>query len=198
MQEMVVEYLCPSCDTQLAFGSERCPGCGAIVEWMETREPAGGVVAQGPTDQARSAMGPDAEAPRDAPTRSEEEATPVRVATPERGAAMERPVAEESRAATPAWDVAPPARSLSRTPVAAHAGRLYFLGVFSRRGLVAMALMLVAFGGTVMAARWDTWVGGAGTETLGRMQLTAVYLGLATILVAGSVGVWDAYRAAGA
>jgi hypothetical protein len=70
------------------------------------------------------------------------------------------------------------------------------MGVFSRRGAVSYSVMALSALGTVLVLNWDTLFGGAGAETVGRMQLAAASIGIATLVVAGSVSVWDAFRAA--
>jgi hypothetical protein len=237
MDEIIVEYLCPECDTLLTYGSRLCPGCGAIVDWLETREVPGGAVAdahgagapvgaiegvvmasseevvagepatpqmEGATaiSRALTASGahPDTQPAEDTTQTGAEEGTDIPAAAtpvapqsqPEAAPAPEAPIA------VPAAGDGAPAIGVGVVPPddAAPSHKSLYMGVFSRRGAVAYSVMALSALGTVLVLNWDTMFGGAGAETIGRMQLAAVSAGIALTVVAGAVGVWDAYHAA--
>jgi len=243
MDEIVVEYYCPECDTQLSYGSRLCPGCGAIVEWLEAREAAGGAPAEaqvtgapaveiegvvtapaqegpagGPATHeaegpavtagpvATSAARPDAQPARAAVEALAEVAADVPAAATQAGPqalpgaarAPDVPEPPDAPGAAPAGGDGAAAGEVGRTPPAdvAQARRGLYMGVFSRRGAVSYSVMALSALGTVLVLNWDTLFGGAGAETVGRMQLAAASIGIATLVVAGSVSVWDAFRAA--
>jgi hypothetical protein len=201
MDEVIIEYFCPECDTLLTYGSRLCPGCGAILEWLETREaaeeapaeaqgtgaPAGaieGVVAapakEGPAGGPATPQA-EVEAEKTEPTAPSEvppEAQPAETAV---GTSAEGKAAEP---ATPAPAGAVPSR------------RGLYMGVFSRRGAVSYSVMALSALGTAVVLNWDTMFGGAGAETIGRMQLAAAVAGIALTVVAGAAGVWDAFHVA--
>jgi hypothetical protein len=237
MDEIVVEYLCPECDTLLSYGSRLCPGCGAIVDWLETREVPGGApadaqeagapavavegamtaqvpegVASGPaTPQAEEAAatgGPMATSDDGTDHRPAEDAVgtlaveradvPATAAPAGPGVQQGAAPAPDAPEATPAPGDGVAASDSVKAPKAEVAPPRMglYMGVFSRRGAVSYSVMALSALGTALVLNWDTLFGGAGAETMGRMQLAAASIGIATLVVAGSVSVWDAFRAA--
>ncbi len=67
-------------------------------------------------------------------------------------------------------------------------------GLFSNIGLVFAFLTMVAFIATVLALRWDTWVGGAAEETIGDRQLTIVYAGATATAISAVIALVDSLR----
>ena len=237
MDEIVVEYLCPACDTQLSYGSRLCPGCGAIVEWLEAREAAegtpadtqgtgapavaieGAVTAPAQEGAASEPATPQAEweaatagpmatsaAPPDAQPAgtavdalAEEKADVTAAATQAEPQALPGAArAPDAPGAAPAGGDGAAASEVGRVPPAdvAQSRKGLYMGVFSRMGAVSYSVMALSALGTALVLNWDTLFGGAGAETIGRMQLAAVSAGIAMTLVAGSVSVWDAFHAA--
>ncbi|UCC94151.1 MAG: hypothetical protein JSW25_05685 [Thermoplasmata archaeon] len=49
--------------------------------------------------------------------------------------------------------------------------------IFSRWGLIFVLLTVLAFSGTVLLMRWDTWVRGEEVDSIGDSQRTLIYAG---------------------
>ncbi len=177
--EAVIEYMCPRCGAQITMDEKRCPGCDAILDWLEEHEVPGAGPQEGAPSETAAAM--------------------VAGPTPDGGEALADEAAHEG-AAPPgpgAWEeraVRGDGRPTEVTGPETSSGPFGFL--YSNVGAISFAVMLVAFVGTMLVLRWDTWVGGAEVETIGRLQLAAACAGIATIVATGCLGVWDALRIA--
>jgi endogenous inhibitor of DNA gyrase (YacG/DUF329 family) len=67
-------------------------------------------------------------------------------------------------------------------------------GLFSTTGLVFAFLTMVAFIATVLALRWDTWIGGEPEETIGDRQLILIYAGAAGTAICAIIALVDSLR----
>lgn len=66
--------------------------------------------------------------------------------------------------------------------------------VFSRWGLVFALLTAVAFLGTLVLLRWDTWVGGAAEESIGEDQRALIYAGAVATTAFAIMAILDIIR----
>jgi hypothetical protein len=232
--EAVIEYICPRCGAQIPVDERRCPGCHAMLDWLEEHKaPApeegpddasapDGAVALGeeappdegevPAEQAPTEHAPAEQAPPTGQTTAEQAAAehapaehapaehapaehaPAEHAPAEHAPAEHAPAEVVARQAGGGWEelaVREGARPDAARPEAASRP---FGFLYSNIGAISFAVMLVAFVGTMLVLRWDTWIGGADVETIGRLQLAVASAGIATIIVTGSLGVWDALR----
>ena len=71
--------------------------------------------------------------------------------------------------------------------------RLY-VGIFSVIGLTFIILTVLAVIATILALRWDTWIGGAVEENIGDHQILYVYLGVTGIIVCAVISLVDVLR----
>ena len=71
--------------------------------------------------------------------------------------------------------------------------RLYG-GIFSVFGLAFVILTVLALIATIIALRWDMWIGGASEETIGDHQKLYIYLGVVGIVVCAVVSFVDVFR----
>jgi len=69
--------------------------------------------------------------------------------------------------------------------------------VFSRLGLACVLLTAVAFSGTVVLMRWDTWVRGAAEDAVGDEQRTMIYAGAIATTVLALLAILDILRGHG-
>jgi len=69
--------------------------------------------------------------------------------------------------------------------------------VFSRAGLACVLLTAVAFVGTVVLMRWDTWVRGAAEDVIGDDQRMLIYAGAVATTVLALMAILDILRGPG-
>lgn len=66
--------------------------------------------------------------------------------------------------------------------------------IFSRWGLAFLLLTVLAFSGTVVLMRWDTWVQGAAEDSVGDDQRTLIYAGAVATTVFAILAILDIFR----
>lgn len=173
-----MEYMCPECGAPLPPGARFCTTCDAEFEWEEDADPIDKLLGE-IADPGEAGWGEDEESPEEEAVAGEgllEEIPPEEI-PPGQVPPEEIPTEE-----TPPEE-APPA-----TP------RRLYGGVLSVLGLALAALTVAALVATVLALRWDTWVGGAAEESIGDYQVRYVYLGATGTVACAVLTVVDVLR----
>jgi predicted nucleic acid-binding Zn-ribbon protein len=194
-------YECPECGTTFPEGVSNCPGCGIEFNWDEDPQES---VEEAIDRLVSETEKPPAEAPveEEAPVEADEgvpEEPPElsEEAIPEETEEVPGGVPEAIEEAEEGVPWEPPEAVPEAIPeggVEVPPGPRLYGGVLSWYGLAFAVLAFVALLATVIAIRWDTWIGGGAEESIGDRQVMFIYLGAAATIVCALITVVDTLR----
>jgi DNA-directed RNA polymerase subunit RPC12/RpoP len=188
-----MEYLCPECGTMVDPDQARCPGCGAQFSMHDDGDITIEYEPEAPraTDQdlLEAAIDESIIRPNGTIIRSEDMEEDVR----DRGMADPSEVASEpDTMEMEASDVTEDEPEIDVDLTVAYP-RLY-PGGFTLMGMVFTVLALLAFGFSIVVARYDTWIQGAAEESMGDNQMMLFVASLSTFAIFMIIAAIDLLR----
>lgn len=190
------EYECPDCSALVGPDMDLCPECGVqfIIEDEEPEEERPKTEDELLEEAVAETLVVPEPAPEKEPPEEEEEAPPEEMAASEEEAEEEAPpeemaAPEEEGEEGPAAEAPAVAEAL---PPEAYP-KLY-PGGFSKLGVASISIAALSLVFTLVMIKYDTWIRGVATETVGQTQMFLIMLGLAAFAMSMLVSIYDLLR----